>query len=58
MHAQLRAGLAARRKRGDRVRVLVAALEMREKSSSSERTALRRLTSAGVEVRVRRLDEG
>lgn len=44
--------LLARRKRGDRVRLLVASLELRSKKSSPEQTALDRLTAAGVEVRV------
>jgi len=44
--------LAARRARGDRVRLIVAALEERSKGSNAERAALARLAEAGVEVRV------
>jgi phosphatidylserine/phosphatidylglycerophosphate/cardiolipin synthase-like enzyme len=43
--------LLARRKRGDRVRLIVASLEMRRKNSS-EYAAIARLRQAGVEVRV------
>ena len=42
------ATLTARRKRGDRVRLIVAALEERSKGANTERTALRALTAAGV----------
>jgi PLD-like domain len=44
--------LLTRRKRGDRVRLIVAKLEMRQKNSSPEHAAITRLTAAGVEVRV------
>ena len=44
--------LTARRARGDRVRLIVAALEERSKGSNAERAALARLAQAGVEVRV------
>jgi phosphatidylserine/phosphatidylglycerophosphate/cardiolipin synthase-like enzyme len=44
--------LTARRARGDRVRLIVAALEERSKGQNAERAALARLAAAGVEIRV------
>jgi phosphatidylserine/phosphatidylglycerophosphate/cardiolipin synthase-like enzyme len=44
--------LTARRKRGDRVRLIVAALEERSKGANTERSSLRQLVAAGIEVRV------
>jgi len=44
--------LTARRARGDRVRLIVAALEERSRGSNAERAALARLAQAGVEIRV------